>query len=175
VLNIPPARANRSFGRGPFQIHRMRPGTIVSRGNDPAFGPLGVNDHANLGVGTLVRMHEHNNDEILNYMWRGTMVHENSAGHRIAISPCKLMMMNVGKSFFHAGPTPDGTVEMLQIFIRPREAGVPGPGAVQFFDRPDNIVDGQWHLIAGAVNLTLMKASPPSGQSTSSSQCRSGG
>jgi redox-sensitive bicupin YhaK (pirin superfamily) len=147
MFNILPARAGQSFGRGPFQIRRMRPVTIVSRGNDPAFGPLSVIDHANLGVGTLVRMHEHNNDEILSYMWRGTMVQEDSAGHRIAISPRKLMMMNAGKSFFHEESTPDGTVEMLQIFIRPREADL--PGNVQFFDRPDNIVDGQWHLIAG--------------------------
>jgi len=147
MLSVLPARVGQSFGRGPFQIRRMRPGAIVPNGNDLAFGSLSVIDHANLGVGTLVRMHEHTNDEILSYMWRGTMVHEDSAGHRVAISPHKLMLMNAGKSFWHEESTPDGAVEMLQIFIRPREADL--PGRVQFFDRTSMGVDGQWHLVAG--------------------------
>jgi redox-sensitive bicupin YhaK (pirin superfamily) len=81
----------------------MRPGLVRSLVADPAFGPLSVVDHANLDVGTVVPMHEHRNDEILSYMWRGTMVHEDSAGHRIPISPRKLMMMNAGRGFWHEG------------------------------------------------------------------------
>jgi len=139
--------ATRAFRRGPFQVKRMRPGAILGVGTDPAFGPLSVIDHANLDVGTVVSMHEHNNDEILSYMWRGTMVHEDSAGHRIPISSSKLMMMNAGESFWHEESTPDVPVEMLQIFIRPHTADL--PGRVQFYDPPQKLPDGEWHLIAG--------------------------
>jgi quercetin 2,3-dioxygenase len=85
--------ASRVFRHGPFRIRRIRPGAILGPGADPAFGPLSVIDHADLEVGTVVSRHEHNNDEILSDMWRGVMVHEDSAGHRIPISPKKLMMM----------------------------------------------------------------------------------
>lgn len=54
-------------------------------------------DHATLKVKKVVKLHEHKNDEILSYMWSGTMVHEDSAGHRIPISANKLMM-NAGAS-----------------------------------------------------------------------------
>lgn len=47
------------------------------------------------------------------------MIHEDSAGHRIAIGPHKLMMMNAGRSFWHEESAPEGAVEMLQIFVRP--------------------------------------------------------
>jgi len=124
----------------------VRPGLVLGSDADPAFGPLAVLDHANLGVGTLVRFHEHVNDEILSYMWRGTMVHEDSSGNRIALSPNKLMMMNAGQSFWHEESAPSDPVEMLQIFIRPCEADL--PGEVQFYDRDDTMADGKWHLIA---------------------------
>jgi redox-sensitive bicupin YhaK (pirin superfamily) len=105
-------------------------------------------DHANLDVGTVVRMHEHRNDEILSYMWRGKMVHEDSTGQAVSIGPRRLMMMNAGKSFWHEESTPDVPVEMLQIFIRPRNSDL--PGQVQFFDRPDDSASGSWILIAAA-------------------------
>ena len=124
----------------------MRPGLIFGSNADPAFGPLAAFDHANLGVGTVVRFHEHVNDEILSYMWRGTMVHEDSSGHRVALSPNKLMMMNAGKSFWHEESAPSDPVEMLQIFIRPREADL--PAEVQFHDRDGTLADGRWHLVA---------------------------
>jgi redox-sensitive bicupin YhaK (pirin superfamily) len=146
MLKILRAQASRGFEQGPFKIRRVRPGLIFGATADPAFGPLAVLDHANLGVGTLVRFHEHVNDEILSYMWRGTMVHADSSGNRVALSPDRLMMMNAGQSFWHEESAPSDSVEMLQIFIRPREADL--PGEVQFHDRDDTIADGRWHLIA---------------------------
>jgi len=56
------------------------------------------------------------------------------------------MMMNAGRSFWHEESAPVDPVEMLQIFIRPREADL--PGHVQFYDRKGNTIEGDWHLIA---------------------------
>jgi|1186.fasta_scaffold05876_3 redox-sensitive bicupin YhaK (pirin superfamily) len=147
MLQVLRAAAGQTHNRGSFHIRRMRPGVVLGDGADPAFGPLSAIDHANLDVGTVVRMHEHRNDEILSYLWRGTMFHEDTAGHRIPISANKLMMMNAGKSFWHEERTPDEPVEMLQIFVRPNEADL--PALVNFYDRPDGAPMGEWGLVAG--------------------------
>lgn len=145
MIQILRSHESSNFGRGSFNIRRIRPGSIIGRESDPSFGPFSVMDHANLGVGTVVSMHEHKNDEILSYMWKGKMRHEDSAGNSVTISPSKLMMMNAGRSFWHEESTPDQPVEMLQIFIRPAEADL--DGQVSFFDRGEAETD--WSLIAG--------------------------
>ncbi len=147
MMKILRSTASPVHRQGPFVIRRIRPGSILGRDADPAFGPLSVIDHANLAKGTLVSMHQHRNDEILSYMWRGSMVHEDSAGNRIVVSPEKLMMMNAGKGFWHEESTPDTEVEMLQIFVRPREADL--PGMVHFHDRAGALAQGTWHMIGG--------------------------
>ncbi|HJF31770.1 MAG TPA: pirin family protein [Sporosarcina psychrophila] len=40
-------------------------------------------------------------DEILSYVWKDEMLHEDSTGQKVLISPEKHMMMGAGKSFFH--------------------------------------------------------------------------
>lgn len=146
-MDILRAAQTRIRRMGPFQDRNVRPGLIQGPDVDPAFGPLSMVGHVHLGVGTRVPMHEHRNDEILSYLWRGEMVHEDSAGHRVTVSAAKLMMMNAGRSFWHEERTPDVPVEMLQIMIRPREADLPPD--VAFFDRPDGPATGSWSLVAG--------------------------
>lgn len=140
-------KQNSDNGGGLFHIRRMRPGAALGKDADPSFGPLSVIDHANLGQGALVSMHEHNNDEILSYMFSGSMVHVDSINDRVALSSNKLMMMNAGRSFWHEETAPFDPVEMLQIFIRPREADL--EGNVQFFDRKSGPIVGQWSHIGG--------------------------
>jgi len=59
-----------SNGGGKFSLQICRPGLIdgVFEKDDHAFGPLSRIDHAKIAPGTVVRMHEHINDEILIYM-----------------------------------------------------------------------------------------------------------
>lgn len=146
MIDTLPAEAGERFERGSFRIRHIRPGSIKGPEADPAFGPFSVMDHADLAVGTVVKMHEHNDDEILSYLWRGTMIHEDSAGHREALTPRRPMMMNAGRGFWHEESTPDEPVEMLQIFFRPRDADL--DPRVQFFDRPAAPAPG-WTLVAG--------------------------
>ncbi len=142
-------RADQSptHGEDDFRIRRVRPGTIRGPGADLALGPLAAFDHAELKQGKVVKMHEHRNDEILTYVWRGTMLHEDSAGHRVPISAAKLMVMNAGEGFRHEESVPDEPVEALQIFVRPREADL--PATVAFHDRPASVPAGRWDWIAG--------------------------
>lgn len=127
----------------------MRPGLIWGDPTieDYAFGPLSRIDHATMGVGGMVKMHKHSNDEIFSYVWRGGTLHEDSEGIKTEISPNNLMVMNAGKSFFHEESTPVQGIESLQIFIRPEKADM--PSKVQFFERPIIPMNGDWTLLAG--------------------------
>ncbi len=137
-----------SNGGGIFSLKIRRPGMIWQdpARKDFAFGPLSRIDHAKIGRGATISMHEHVNDEILSYLWKGEMLHKDSTGQQVMISPVKHMMMGAGKSFFHEESTPNGSVEMLQIFIRPETADL--EPQVQFSNVPVK-ESGEWNLVAG--------------------------
>ncbi len=92
---------------------------------DYAFGPLQSFDHAIIRKGTLIKMHEHKNDEIISYLVKGEFVHEDSHGSYETIRENRYMLMSAGESFFHQEGTPHMDAEMLQIFVRPREVDLP--------------------------------------------------
>ena len=58
------------------------------------------------------------------------------------------MMMNAGAAFEHEESVPEAPVEMLQVFVRPREADL--PGEVAFHDRPDGLPEKRWTLLGGS-------------------------
>jgi quercetin 2,3-dioxygenase len=138
-----------SLGGGPFQIRRLHPGVKLANPHDLGFGPLGLIDHANLGAGLLVPMHEHRNDEILSYIRTGTLWHEDSYGGRLPISATELVVMNAGSGISHEESIPHGgePVEMLQIFIRPTASDLaPRFQSHRFESANSNFA---WRLIAG--------------------------
>ena len=148
-MNIIRANERQALGHGPFQIRRIRPGIKLGNSDDLGFGPLGLIDHANLGPGLLVRMHEHRNDEILSYVRSGTLWHEDTHGGRLPISATQLVVMNAGSGISHEESIPDDgeSVEMLQIFIRPSEANLtPNFQSHRFKSATSN---EEWRLIAG--------------------------
>ncbi|HHU20418.1 MAG TPA: hypothetical protein GXZ58_09460 [Bacilli bacterium] len=132
--------------RGPISITRIEPGKIFNDDRkDPAFGPLSTIDHAVMQKNLTIKMHEHVNDEILSYVWRGTIHHRDSAGKEAPVTRGNLMMMNAGESFWHEEKVTDEQVEMLQIFVRPKEANL--KPMIQFQDKEPNNRD--WYVMVG--------------------------
>lgn len=132
--------------KGPFSITRIQPSDILEEEiEDTAFGPLSNIDHAVMKKGLTIKMHEHVNDEIFSYVWKGTSYHKDSAGFEAPIAPGKLMLMNAGYSFWHEEKVKRDEVEMLQIFVRPREANLDPD--IQFHDKPADNRD--WYLMVG--------------------------
>ena len=109
------------YRMGPFTIRRNMPGAALPDYHDHGYGPLALFDDATLAPGTLIRMHEHRNDEIISYVPQGIMRHDDSTGTKLEIDHTTLMVMNAGASFWHEERTlgDDETVRMLQIFVRP--------------------------------------------------------
>jgi quercetin 2,3-dioxygenase len=132
--------------RGPFSITRIQPSDILKEEtDDSAFGPLSNIDHAVMKKGLTIKMHEHVNDEIFSYVWKGTSYHKDSAGFEAPIAPGKLMMMNAGFSFWHEEKVKNDYVEMLQIFVRPYARDL--EPAIQFHDKP--LDNRDWYLMVG--------------------------
>ena len=130
--------------KGYFTITRVHPGDIVDQKfHDTAFGPLSVIDHAVMKKGLTIKMHEHMNDEILSYVYKGTSNHKDSSGLDTPIFPGKLMMMNAGSSFWHEEKVKNEDVEMLQIFVRPREADL--EPRIQFHEK--EVANRNWYVM----------------------------
>jgi redox-sensitive bicupin YhaK (pirin superfamily) len=94
-------------------------------------------------------MHSHKDDEILTYLRSGNIKHLDSEGYTDVISNQRLMMMNAGANFYHQEKVLEegGTLEGLQIFIRPETAAL--SSQVQFFDLHDTYSVNRWRKIAG--------------------------
>lgn len=119
IYKQPPSSSIKKVGT--FIRRRYFPGLSLPNHGDHGYGPLAAVDDATLEPGTLVRMHEHRNDEIVSYVHQGAMRHFDSTETRVNINPHNLMVMNAGRSFWHEELVRegDGTTRTLQIFIRP--------------------------------------------------------
>lgn len=142
----------RRHGTGGFGIEILHPGMAL-QGDDSGLGALGRLDHARVTEGTVIKMHPHRDDEILTYLRRGRVRHEDSVSHVEEISSSRLMMMNAGHSFQHQETVIEGPLEGLQIFLRPRAADL--EPRVQFHDLGEVRGHGTWRLIAGPRDAPL--------------------
>ena len=136
-------------GEGPFRIRRIRPGLGIDPA-DTGFGALGLVDRAHLSPGLVVPMHEHRDDEIVSYLRSGTLTHADSSGRAEEVTRDRLMVMNAGRGFSHEERLAEGAdVHMLQIFLRPRAAGL--EPRVQFAELDEGARQGGWRpLVAPA-------------------------
>lgn len=141
-----PASTRHLAGHGRFRIAIVAPGLAWPELDDPGLLQLGRFDHARLEAGALVPMHWHRDDEILSLVIAGTLHHRDTAGAEEAIAPRHMMLMSSGRGLQHEERVEDGVVEMLQIFLRPAQGGL--PPAVAFAD-PGPLSADAWRLVAG--------------------------
>ena len=143
------ASERRHGGHGNFSIEIVIPGQNLNNG-DLGFYNLGRFDDAHLKPGAFIGMHPHQNDEMLTLMRSGTMLHKDSTGLEVAVTPQNIMLMNAGSGIYHEESIPaekyKDDVRLLQIFIRPeKENDTP---QIQFANVGE-LVTNQWRLVAG--------------------------
>lgn len=149
MIHIAKANKRRKVSRGAFTSRFLSLGRTVKEADDHGIAQIGRLEHATLEGGALVPMHLHQNEEILSYLRKGTMHHKDSDGNDIPIHNKHLMLMNAGSGIHHEEGVREGdkTVEMLQIFIRPKGDNL--KPKVQFYE-PDEINSlNKWRLLAG--------------------------
>ena len=118
-------KSTRIYKMGPFTIQRNLPGAALPDYHDHGYGPLALFDYSTMEPGTLIAMHEHRNDEIISYVPRGTMRHDDGTGTKLDIDHTTLIM-NAGASFWHEERTleDDETVRNdIKLFDTHLEAG----------------------------------------------------
>ncbi|MDB5599105.1 MAG: conserved pirin domain protein [Xanthobacteraceae bacterium] len=117
-------RTDHISAMGPFVLHVNRPGRNIPGSNDHGYGPLAAVIESTMAPGTVVRMHEHANDEIISWVPAGVMRHMDRTVGALVTDPAHLMVMNAGRSFWHEEETlrTDPFLRMLQIFVRPHTA-----------------------------------------------------
>jgi redox-sensitive bicupin YhaK (pirin superfamily) len=108
---------------------------------------LGLIDDATLESGARIGMHEHIEDEIVSYVFQGRMLHRDSSGVEEEVSSRRLMVMNAGTGFCHEESVSGEPVRILQIFVRPREAGL--PPKVQFAAIAPSPPRDTWRQVVG--------------------------
>lgn len=114
-------RTGVSRDQGKFRIHFNFPGRAVPDHDDHGYGPLATVVESFMDPGTLIRMHQHRNEEIISWVPAGVMRHDDRQGNQLVTDSEHLMIINAGSGFWHAEETlaDDPPLRMLQIFVRP--------------------------------------------------------
>ncbi|PLX91573.1 MAG: quercetin 2,3-dioxygenase [Desulfuromonas sp.] len=89
------------------------------------FSTLRVINEDHIRPGGSFDMHPHRDMEILTYIIKGELLHQDSLGHRETIRSGELQRITAGRGIFHSESNPsDEEVHLLQIWIFPREHGL---------------------------------------------------
>lgn len=149
MIHISKANTRKKVSRGPFTSRFLPLGRLLKDSDDHGIAQIGRLEHATLEPGALVPMHMHQNEEILSYLRKGTMHHKDSDDNNLGIHSKYLMLMNAGSGIYHEEGVREGeeTVEMLQIFIRPKADSL--EPKIQFYEPPETFSLNQWRLLAG--------------------------
>jgi redox-sensitive bicupin YhaK (pirin superfamily) len=137
-----------SQDQGQFRIHFNFPGRAVPGHDDHGYGPLATVVESFMDPGTLIRMHQHRNEEIISWVPDGVMRHDDRQGNELVTDPEHLMVMNAGSGFWHSEETlaDDPPLRMLQIFVRPH--GLDLEPDIQHEPLPD-AVPNEWRHLFG--------------------------
>lgn len=136
--NLFPAPRSEVFqDQGKFRTRFNFPGRNLPDGDDHGYGPLSTVVESFMDPGTLIRMHQHRDEEIVSWVPAGVMRHDDREGNELVTDSEHLLVMNAGAGFWHAEETlaDDPPLRMLQIFVRPQEVGLE-PG-IQHGPLPD--------------------------------------
>jgi redox-sensitive bicupin YhaK (pirin superfamily) len=114
-------RTDISRDQGKFRIHFNFPGRNHPDHEDHGYGPLATVVESFMDPDTLIRMHQHRNEEIISWVPAGVMRHDDRQGNKLVTDSDHLMVMNAGSGFWHEERTlaDDPPLRMLQIFVRP--------------------------------------------------------
>ena len=95
-----------------------------------------INDDRVVG-GAGFPSHPHRDMEIFSYVLDGALAHKDSMGNERILEPGQVQVMSAGRGVTHSeyNPLPDQTTHFLQVWIQPREKGLP-PSYTEW--RPDS-------------------------------------
>ncbi len=83
--------------------------------------------------------HPHRDMEIFSYVVEGSLAHKDSMGHSRELHPGQIQLMSAGSGVTHSEFNPSSTqpLHLLQIWIKPRAAGLP-PTYTEWHPNPED-------------------------------------
>ena len=99
--------------------------------------------------------HPHDNMEIISIPIKGSLMHEDSMGHRQTIGEDEVQVMSAGSGIFHSeyNASKNESVNFLQIWIFPEKKNVKPIYNQQKFDKTG--AENQWQILVDEENGTL--------------------
>src|SRR5262245_60290941 len=112
------------------------------------FRSLRVIDADRVAPGAGFGMHGHRDMEIVTWVLSGALEHKDSLGHGEVLRPGEFQHMTAGRGIRHSEFNPSATepVHLYQIWLLPREAGLPPAYSQKAFDPAGR--DNRWQLVA---------------------------
>jgi len=113
------------------------------------FGPLRVWNDDHIKAGTGFPQHGHQDMEIITYVRRGAVSHEDNLGNKGRTEAGQVQVMSAGTGIRHAEfNLDDDDLDLFQIWLVPDEVGYPPRWDTRTFDR-DQVSDGFVTLVSG--------------------------
>ncbi|MFN9066376.1 MAG: pirin family protein, partial [Bdellovibrionales bacterium] len=111
------------------------------------FGALRVINQDVVAADSGFPMHGHKDMEIFTYILRGTLEHQDSMGNKKQIRAGEVQIMSAGTGVMHSeyNPSPQNSVELLQIWVMPNKNGITPRYDQKLFERDEKL--NQWRLI----------------------------
>lgn len=133
---------------GDLRVVMHRPGAIVPGHGDHGYGPLAAVAESMLPSGGVLPMNEHRNDEIISWVPKGTMRHDDRKEGKRVVDADHLLVMNTGSRMTHSERTleSDPDLRMLQVFVRP--SGLELEPVIQHGELVPSGPDG-WRALVG--------------------------
>lgn len=104
------------------------------------FGKLRVLNDDVIAPGKGFGTHPHDNMEIITIPLKGALAHQDSTGGKVVIKPGDIQVMSAGSGLTHSEFNDSDTEEarIFQIWIEPKERGIPPRHEERSFDVPKN-------------------------------------
>lgn len=115
------------------------------------FGALRVINDDTIAPQSGFGMHPHRDMEIITIVTEGTVEHRDSMGHHGSTSAWEVQCMRAGSGILHSefNPSKTQTLRLFQIWIRPREKGLP-PSYSQHRFSPE-VFEGRFATVASGL------------------------
>ena len=113
------------------------------------FGPLRVWNDDHIKAGTGFPTHPHRDMEIITYVRRGAVSHEDSLGNRGRTEAGQVQVMSAGTGIRHAEFNHENEdLDLFQVWVEPRELGLAPRWDTRTFDR-EHVSNGFVTLVSG--------------------------
>jgi len=113
------------------------------------FGPLRVWNDDHIKAGTGFPTHPHRDMEIITYVRRGAVSHEDSLGNRGRTEAGQVQVMSAGTGIRHAEFNHENEdLDLFQVWVEPRELGLAPRWDTRTFDR-EHVSNGFVTLASG--------------------------